>query len=109
VILRKEKFPDVDAALKEAGVQGLTVIGVEGRGRYRGGQRTVARGTASYRPEYIDRVEIEILVRDVDVPRVIATILRSATTGSIGDGKIIVTSIDELIDIGSNRRGDEAV
>ena len=108
-IIRKEKFPDVDAALKRLGVSGLTVEEVAGRGRARHTTTIQARGTWSYEEEYIKHLKLEILVQDSNAQGVIDAIMASASTQSVGDGKIFVSSVEEVLDIGSKAVDEKAV
>jgi nitrogen regulatory protein P-II 1 len=108
-VIRAEKFGLVDAALRKIGIGGLTFSEMKGRGRSRGTKMVLARGTGSYRPDYTPRIKIEIVLKDSDLERVIEAIIGGATTESIGDGKIFVSTIDEAIDIGSNDKGEKAV
>ena len=77
-IIRKEKFPDIDNALKEIGISGLTFFDVEGRGRAKGMEMVSGRGAATYTPEYVERAKVEILVKDSDVKKVVAAISNAA-------------------------------
>ena len=108
-IIRKEKFPDVDAALKRLGVGGLTVEEVAGRGRDRHTTTVLARGTWHYEEEYIKHLKLEILVQDSNAQSVVDAIMSSASTQSVGDGKIFVSSVDEVLDIGSKAVDEKAV
>lgn len=108
-IIRKEKLSDVDRALKEVGVSGLTFFEVEGRGRAKGLEMVSGRGAATYHPEYIERVKLEVLSRDRDVQKVVGAIAGTAKTGQLGDGKILVLSIDDAWDITSGTSGQDAV
>jgi nitrogen regulatory protein P-II 1 len=108
-VIRKEKFPEVDAALKRLGVGGLTVEEVAGRGRSRHTTTVLAKGRWNYEEEYIRHLKLEILVQDSNAQGVIDAIMTSATTGSIGDGKIFVSSVDEVLDIGSKAVDEKAV
>lgn len=108
-IIRKEKFPAVDEALKKLGVGGLTVEDVAGRGRTRETMTVLARGKWTYEEEYIKRLKLEILVKDSNAQAVIDVILANASTGSVGDGKIFVSSVDEVLDIGSKAVDEKAV
>jgi len=108
-IIRREKFPAVDAALKQLGIGGLTVEEVAGRGRARETLTVLARGKWSYEEEYIKRLKLEILVKDTDAQRVIQAIIANASTESVGDGKIFVSTVDEVLDIGSKAVDDKAV
>ena len=108
-IIRREKFPEVDAALKMLGVAGLTVEEVAGRGRDRHTTTVHAKGTWRYEEEYIKHLKLEILVQDSNAKGVIDAIMASATTGSVGDGKIFVSTVDEVMDIGSKAVDEKAV
>lgn len=108
-VIRREKFPAVDEALKQLGVSGLTVEEVSGRGRERATMTVLARGQWTYEEEYIKRVKLDIIVADNDAQKVVDAILTNASTESVGDGKIFVTSIDEVLDIGSRASAEKAV
>jgi nitrogen regulatory protein P-II 1 len=108
-IIRKDKFLAVDAALKQLGVGGLTVEEVAGRGRAHETVTVLARGKWSYEEEYIKRLKLEILVKDSDAQGVIDSILANASTKSVGDGKIFVSTVDEVLDIGSSAVDEKAV
>lgn len=108
-IIRKEKFPAVDEALKRLGVSGLTVEEVSGRGRARHTTTVLARGRWSYEEEYIKHLKLEILVQDDNAKGVIDAIMATASTDSVGDGKIFVSSVDEVLDIGSKAIDEKAV
>ena len=108
-IIRKEKFPEVDAALKRLGVGGLTVEEVAGRGRSRETMTVLAKGKWTYEEEYIKRLKLEILVKESNAQDVIDAIMANASTGSVGDGKIFVSSVDEVMDIGSKAVDEKAV
>lgn len=108
-IIRRDKFPQVDAALKALGVGGLTVEEVAGRGRARHTTTVLAKGRWNYEEEYIKRLKLEILVQDNRAQDVIDAIMTNATTSSVGDGKIFVSSVDEVLDIGSKAVDEKAV
>ena len=108
-IIRRDKFPAVDEALKKLGVAGLTVEDVAGRGRARHTTTVLAKGRWSYEEEYIKRLKLEILVQDSNAKGVIDAIMANASTGSVGDGKIFVSSVDEVLDIGSKAIDEKAV
>jgi len=108
-IIRREKFPAVDAALKQLGIGGLTVEEVAGRGRARETMTVLARGKWSYEEEYIKRLKLEILVKDSDAQPVIDAVMANASTESVGDGKIFVSTVDEVLDIGSKAVDERAV
>lgn len=108
-VIRREKFPEVDAALKMLGVGGLTVEEVAGRGRARHTTTILAKGRWNYEEEYIKHLKLEILVQDSNAQRVIDAIMSHATTGSVGDGKIFISTVDEVLDIGSKAVDEKAV
>ena len=106
-IIRHYKLEDVKNALSEAGIQGLTVTEVRGFGRQRGHKETY-RGT-EYTVDFLPKAKMEIVVPDDDAKNVIDTLLRTARTGKIGDGKVFVTSIDVMVRIRTGETGDEAL
>ena len=108
-VIRKERFPEIDEALKSIGIGGLTFLDAEGRGRAKGREMVSDRGTRTYRPEYVERTKLEIIVKDADAQKVIEVILKNARTGAIGDGKIIVCSVDEAYDIASGETGEKSI
>lgn len=108
-IIRKEQFPDVDNAVKEAGIGGLTFYDVEGRGRAKGPEMVSGRGASTYYPEFIERLKLEILVKDSDVKKVVAAIAKAAKTGEVGDGKIMVLAVEDAWDISTGSSGTSAV
>lgn len=108
-IIRKERFPDIDNALKEIGIGGLTFFDVEGRGRAKGMEMISGRGASTYTPEYVERAKVEILVKDSDVKKVVAAIAKVAKTGEVGDGKIMVFAVEDVWDIAAGTSGLAAV
>ena len=96
-------------ALKRVGVGGLTVFDAKGWGKGRRSQITSSRGTGSYIAEYNARNYLFTIVEDGLVDKVISAIADAAGTGSVGDGKIFVTKIDDAIDIGSKQKGIHAI
>jgi nitrogen regulatory protein P-II 1 len=106
-IVKPYKLDDVKAAVKEFGVQGLTVSEVQGFGRQRG-HTEVYRG-AEYTIDFVPKVKIEILVEDAEVEAVCQRILDSARTGKIGDGKVWVMPIDNAVRIRTGEAGADAL
>ncbi len=106
-VIKPFKLEEVKEALTEIGVQGMTVTEVKGFGRQKGHQE-IYRG-AEYVVDFLPKVKIEIVIPDEMVDRVIETILKSARTGKIGDGKIFVTSVEEVIRIRTGEKGEEAI
>jgi nitrogen regulatory protein P-II 1 len=106
-IVKPFKLDDVKKALTEAGVTGMTVLEVKGFGRQKG-HSEVYRG-AEYVVDFIPKVKIEAAVNDELVPTVVERILTAAHTGKIGDGKIFVLDLEEVIRIRTGERGREAM
>ena len=106
-IIKPFKLDEVKDALAEVGVQGMTVTEVKGFGRT-GGKKEVYRGSA-YVVDFVPKVKIEIIVKDELVHHVIDAIEKAAKTGRIGDGKIFITPIDEVIRIRTGERGEDAI
>ena len=106
-IVKPFKLDDVKNALTKIGVQGMTVTEVKGFGRQRG-HTEVYRG-AEYKIDFLPKSKIELIVTDELVTPVIETIERVAKTGKIGDGKIFLSSVDEVIRIRTGERGRDAI
>jgi nitrogen regulatory protein P-II 1 len=106
-IIKPFKLDEVKEALGEIGVQGMTVSEVKGFGRS-GGKREIYRG-AEYVVDFVPKVKLEILVRDEQVAEIVDTIERAAHTGKIGDGKIFVTAVEEVVRIRTGERGPNAI
>ena len=106
-IIKPFKLDEVKEALSEVGVQGMTVTEVKGFGRT-GGKKEVYRGSA-YVVDFVPKVKLEIIVKDDLVHQVIETIMTAAKTGRIGDGKIFVLPIDEVIRIRTGEKGEDAI
>jgi len=106
-IIKPFKLDEVKEALSTIGVQGMTVTEVKGFGRT-GGKKEVYRGSA-YVVDFVPKVKLEIIVKDDMVHQVIETISNAAKTGRIGDGKIFVTPVEEVIRIRTGERGEDAV
>jgi nitrogen regulatory protein P-II 1 len=106
-IIKPFKLDEVKEALAKAGIQGLTVTEVKGFGRQKG-HTELYRG-AEYVVDFLPKVKIEMLVDDPQVPQVIETMMRTARTGKIGDGKIFVLPVDDVLRIRTGERGADAV
>ena len=106
-VLRHYKLESVKNALHQAGVHGMTVSEVRGFGRQRGHKETY-RG-AEYTVDFLPKVKVEIAVADGTAAKAIAAITKAAKTGKIGDGKIFVTPIEEVIRIRTDEHGDTAL
>jgi nitrogen regulatory protein P-II 1 len=106
-IVKPHKLDEVKNALTKIGVQGMTVTEVKGFGRQRG-HTEVYRG-AEYTIDFVPKSKIELIVVDELVPQAIEAIERAAKTGKIGDGKIFLSSVDEVIRIRTGERGRDAI
>ena len=106
-IIKPFKLDDVRQALSNVGVQGVTVTEVKGFGRQKG-HTELYRG-AEYVVDFLPKVKLEIAVSDDIVDSVIEAISETAKTGKIGDGKIFVTALEQIIRIRTGESGDEAV
>lgn len=106
-IIQTSKLESVKNALHEIGVEGMTVIEVRGHGRQKG-HTEVYRGR-EYTVDLIPKIKIEMVVSDQMVEKVTQTLVTSAQTGKIGDGKIFLSRIDEAIRIRNEERGENAL
>ncbi|MFO0898421.1 MAG: P-II family nitrogen regulator [Pirellulales bacterium] len=106
-IIRHFKLEDVKNALHELGIHGMTVTEVRGFGRQRG-HTEMYRGT-EYAVDFVPKVKVEVAVSDDQLRPVVDTIMRTAQTGQIGDGKIFVTDMAEVIRIRTGETGVEAI
>jgi nitrogen regulatory protein P-II 1 len=106
-IIRHHKLDEIKAALVELGFHGMTVTEVRGYGRQKG-QRETYRG-AEYTIDFIPKLKIEVIVADEHVDKVIDTIVNSAKTGSIGDGKLFVSALENAVRIRTGESGEAAL
>ena len=106
-IVKPFKLDEVKDALKDIGVEAMTVSEVQGFGR-QGGHSEVYRGT-EYKIDFQPKVCIEIVTDEESAIRVVQTIVETARTGKIGDGKVWVTDVDQLIRIRTGEKGPEAM
>src|SRR5687768_4629055 len=106
-IVKPFKLEEIKEALTKAGIQGMTVEEVKGFGRQKG-HTELYRG-AEYSVDFLPKVRLEILVPDDKAVEVVELITESARTGKIGDGKIFVTLVDEVIRIRTGERGEDAI
>ena len=105
-IIRREKLDAVKQAMRELG-PGMTVADVKGQGRQKG-IAEVYRGS-EYCLDLLPKSQIDVVVETEDVERIVRTILETAKTGTIGDGKIFVSSVDDVIRIRTGERGTVAI
>ena len=106
-IIKPFRLDEVKQALTAVGVSGMTVGEVKGFGRQKG-HTELYRG-AEYTVDFLPKVKIEVLLPEELLSSALDAILESAQTGKIGDGKIFVTTVDEVIRIRTNERGEEAI
>ncbi len=106
-IIRQEKFSAVKDALKGLGYPGLTKTSVEGHGKQKGLKQQF-RGT-TYEVEFIPKMKLEIVVADKDVDKIVDSILANARTGEVGDGKIFIIPVENVIRVRTGEKGDIAL
>ncbi len=106
-VIKPFKLDEVREALAEVGASGLTVTEVKGFGRQKG-HTELYRG-AEYVVDFLPKVKVEVVVKDDEVDRCIDAILKAAKTGKIGDGKIFVTPVEQVIRIRTGEQDDNAV
>ncbi len=106
-VVKPFKLDDVRSALESFGVSGLTVSEVNGYGRQRG-HTEVYRG-AEYTVEFVPKVKLEVVVADDDAADVVEVVAKAAATGQIGDGKVWVVPVEELVRVRTGERGSDAL
>lgn len=106
-IIRPFKLDDVREALSEIGVKGMTLTEVKGYGRQKG-HTEVYRGS-EYKIDFLPKIKVEIIAKDAMVERIIATIVKAARTGQVGDGKIFILTVEDVIRIRTEESGEDAV
>jgi nitrogen regulatory protein P-II 1 len=106
-VIKPHRLDDVKEALREVGVRGMTSIEAQGFGRQRG-HTEIYRG-AEYQVDFVPKVQIEVMAEDGDVQVIVDTILKTARTGKIGDGKVWVVPAEEVYRIRTGEMGPDAV
>jgi nitrogen regulatory protein P-II 1 len=106
-IIKPFKLDEVKQKLTSSGITGMTITEVKGFGRQKG-HTELYRG-AEYTVDFLPKVKIEILAPDDMTHKIVEAILESAQTGKIGDGKIFVSTVEDVIRIRTNERGEEAI
>jgi nitrogen regulatory protein PII len=106
-IIRPFKVEDLHEALSEIGVHGMTIIEVKGYGRQKG-HTEVYRG-AEYKVDFLPKIKLEVVVKDSMLDQVLSTIIKVTKTGQVGDGKIFVSPVLDVIRIRTEESGDDAV
>jgi nitrogen regulatory protein P-II 1 len=106
-IVKPFKLDEVKEALNEIGIQGITVSEVKGFGRQKG-HTELYRG-AEYVVDFLPKIKVEIVVKEELVAKVVETIVESAKTGRIGDGKVFVLNVEEAVRIRTGEKGEDAI
>jgi nitrogen regulatory protein P-II 1 len=106
-IIRHFKLEDVKNALNEQGIAGMTVTEVRGFGRQKG-HTEMYRGT-EYEVDFVPKIKIEVVVGNEQVQRVLDTIMRAAQTGQVGDGKMFVSDLSDVVRIRTGESGESAI
>ena len=106
-IIKPFKLDEVKDALHEVGLTGITVVEAKGFGRQKG-HTELYRG-AEYVVDFLPKVKLEVVVKDSDVDRCVEAIIKAAKTGKIGDGKIFVTAVEQVVRIRTGEVNDDAV
>ena len=106
-IIKPFKLDDVREALSDVGVTGVTVTEVKGFGRQKG-HTELYRG-AEYVVDFLPKVKVEVVVKDSEVERCVEAIVRAAKTGKIGDGKIFVTAVEQVLRIRTGETDEAAI
>jgi nitrogen regulatory protein P-II 1 len=106
-VIRPFKLDDVREALSEIGVRGMTLTEVKGYGRQKG-HTEMYRGS-EYKIDFLPKIKIEIIAKDSMVDQIVNTIIKSAKTGQVGDGKIFVSSVEDVVRVRTEESGEEAI
>ncbi len=108
-IFPTERLNTVNGALKNAGVGDVTIFDTRGRGIIPAKHIVVDRGSDVHTPEFNLNTSLMVVVKDGDADKVVQAILQSASTGVAGEGKVFVTDVDDVVDIDSKKRGEQAL
>jgi nitrogen regulatory protein P-II 1 len=106
-IIRPHKLDDLREALSEIGVRGMTISEVKGYGRQKG-HTEVYRG-AEYKVDFLPKIKLEVVVKDSDVDSILSTIIKVARTGQVGDGKIFISPVEDVVRIRTEESGEDAL
>lgn len=106
-IIKPFKLEEVKDALGEIGIEGMTVTEVKGFGRQKG-HTEIYRGS-EYTVDFLPKIKIELVLSDKQVEAALATIVKAARTGKIGDGKVFVSAVEQAVRIRTDEKGDSAV
>jgi nitrogen regulatory protein PII len=106
-VIRPHKLDEVKEALVEAGIKGMTILEVRGIGRQKG-QTEIYRGS-EYQIDFVPKILLKIVIPDDKLEKAVSLILSHAKTGQVGDGKIFVSTIDEVIRVRTEEAGESAI
>ena len=106
-IVRPHKLDDVREALLEAGIKGMTILEVRGYGRQKG-HTEIYRGS-EYQIGFLPKIKVELVVPDSLLETAVNAILKASKTGEVGDGKLFISTIDDVIRVRTNESGDSAL
>ena len=106
-IIKPFKLEEVKDALGEIGIEGMTVTEVKGFGRQKG-HTEIYRGS-EYTVDFLPKIKVELVLTDKQVDSAVASIVKAAKTGKIGDGKVFVSNVEEAVRIRTDEKGDAAV
>lgn len=106
-IIKPFKLEEVKDALGEIGIEGMTVSEVKGFGRQKG-HTEIYRGS-EYTVDFLPKIKLEVVIADQLLDQAVATIVKAARTGKIGDGKVFVSTVEEALRIRTDERGDSAI
>jgi nitrogen regulatory protein P-II 1 len=106
-IIRHHKLDNVKKALTERGIVGMTITEVRGFGRQKG-HKEMYRGT-EYTVDFVPKIKLEVVVADDKLPVVLETIVRAAQTGQVGDGKMFISDLSEVVRIRTGESGEGAI
>jgi nitrogen regulatory protein P-II 1 len=106
-VIKPHQLDSVKEALQAMGVSGMTVSEVQGYGRQKG-HTEVYRG-AEYTVEFLPKIRVDVLIDEIDADKVVEAVVSAARTGKIGDGKVWVTTIDEVVRVRTGERGLDAL
>ena len=106
-IIRPEKLDEVRKAIEDVGYPGITITEAEGHGKQKGVVQQWRGET--YRVNFLPKVKLELVVGDADVDRIVQAIIKAAKTGAVGDGKIFVSDVRDVIKIRTGERGESAL
>jgi len=107
-VIPAERLTNVSDELKKVGVGGLTCFDSKGRGQVPIQQRSAGRGGV-FTPAFNTNCTLMVVVKDGDVDKAVQAILQAASTGLTGEGKIFVSKVDDVVDVGTKKKGDEAL